>query len=154
MSKSSPPQPKIRNKKAAKRYEILDRIECGLVLTGTEVKSLRQARASLDEAFARITAGEVWLFGCHIATYDHGNVQNHEPLRRRKLLLHRREIARLGPKVFQKGLTLVPLDIYFSERGLAKVTLALVRGKSHHDKRQDLKKRDDRREMDRALRRR
>ena len=147
MSKSSPPQPKIRNKKALKRYEILDRIECGLVLTGTEVKSLRQARASLDEAFARITDGEVWLFGCHIATYDHGNVQNHEPLRRRK-------IARLGPKVFQKGLTLVPLDIYFSERGLAKVTLALVRGKSHHDKRQDLKKREDRREMDRALRRR
>ncbi|MHC4062940.1 MAG: SsrA-binding protein SmpB [Planctomycetota bacterium] len=155
MAKSTPPLPaQIRNKKAHLRYQVLEQVECGLVLVGTEVKSLRQGKASLDEAFARITSGEIWLHGFHIAAYEHGNVRNHDPLRPRKLLLHRRQIAKLLPKVVQRGLTLIPLSVYFSPRGLAKVQLALAQGKSHRDKRQDLKKRDDKREMERALRRR
>lgn len=154
MSKSRPPEPpRVRNRKAWHRFEVLDRLECGLALTGTEVKSLRAGQASLDEAFARITGGEVWLLGLHIALYSHGHGRNHDPLRPRKLLLHRREIARLGPKVTQKGLTLVPLEIYFNQRGLAKVELALARGKAQPDKRQDLKKREHQRDMDQALRR-
>ena len=154
MAKSTPSPPHIRNKKARLRYQILETLECGLVLLGTEVKSLRQGRASLDEAFARITNGEIWLHGFHISPYEHGNVHNHDPLRPRKLLLHNRQIAKLQPKVLQRGLTLIPLNVYFSPRGLAKVELALVQGKTHRDKRQDLRKRDDKREMDRALRRR
>ncbi len=155
MAKSTPPEPhRVRNKKAQYRFEVLERLECGLVLVGTEVKSLREGQASLDEAFARIKDGQVWLYGLHIAPYSHGNVHNHEPLRPRKLLLHRREINRLGPKLAQKGLTLVPLQVYFSTRGLAKVELAVARGKATHDKREDLKKREHKREIDRALRRR
>jgi len=155
MSKSSPVRtPQLRNRKAAMRFEVLEKVECGLVLVGAEVKSLRQGRASLEESFARIRNGEVWLHGLHIQPYEHAPAGAHDPIRPRKLLLHAREIAKLRPKIEQKGLTLVPLDLYFSQRGLAKVTLALVRGKSHRDKRQDLKRRDDQREMQRALRRR
>jgi SsrA-binding protein len=154
MSKSSPPEPpRVRNRKARHRFEVLERLECGLALTGTEVKSLRAGQASLDEAFARITHGEAWLQGLHIPPYSHGHGCNHDPLRPRKLLLHRREIARLAPKVNLKGLTLVPLEIYFNARGLAKVELALVRGKAHRDKRQSLREREHKREIDRAMRR-
>ncbi len=154
MAKSTPPQPpRVRNKRARHRFEVLETLECGLALVGTEVKALREGRGSLDEAFARLKDGEVWLHGLHIAAYSHGNVQNHEPARPRKLLLHRRQIAQLGPKVTQKGLTLIPLEIYFSQRGVAKVELALARGKAHHDKRESLKKREHKREMDRAIRR-
>ncbi len=154
MAKSSPSEPpRVRNKKARHRFELLETLECGLALVGTEVKSLREGRGSLDEAYARIKDGEVWLFGLHIAPYSHGNVHNHDPLRPRKLLLHRRQIAHLVPKVTQKGLTLIPLQVYFSKRGLAKVELALARGKAQHDKRQDLRKREHKREMARALRR-
>lgn len=154
MSKSSPENARrISNKKARHRYEVLDRFECGIVLVGTEVKSLRQGLASLDEAFARITDGEIWLHGLHITPYSHGSVSNHEPARPRKLLLHRRQIDKLMPKILQRGLTLVPLSVFFSPRGLAKVDLALVRGKTHADKRQDLKKAEHKREMDRELRR-
>ena len=146
--------PRIRNRKASFKFELLDRVECGVILVGTEVKSLRSGQGSLDEAFARIQRGEVWLLGFHIPPYVFGNVQNHEPLRPRKLLLRRREIAKLEPRVTQKGLTLVPLEIYFNERGLAKVTLAVARGKTHGDKRETMKQRDAKREMDRAMRRR
>lgn len=144
--------PRIRNKKARYQYEILEEFECGLCLQGTEVKSLRAGQVSLDEAFARLRGDDIWLIGAHIAPYAHGNTANHEPLRPRKLLLHRREITKLAAKVAQKGLTLIPLEIYFNERGLAKVLLALGQGKTHADKRQSMRARDDRREMDRALR--
>lgn len=156
MSKK-PEKPKrqavVVNRKARFRYEILERLECGIVLKGTEVKSLRNHQASLEEAFARVQNEEFWLCGCHIGPYEQGNIQNHEPTRPRKLLARKREIRKWIPQVQAKGLTIVPLDIHFNDRGLAKVTLALVRGKSLGDKRQDMKKRDHQREMDRAMRR-
>jgi SsrA-binding protein len=155
MAKAKSPQPSaIRNKKASHKYELLERFEAGVVLQGTEVKSLRAGTASLDEAYARIQGEEIWLVGFNIAPYKHGNVMNHDPTRPRKLLLHKREIAKLLPKVLQRGQTLVPLRVYFNERGLCKVTLALARGKTHGDRRQDLKKREQKREIDRAMRRR
>jgi len=123
------------------------------VLTGTEVKALRAGRASLIGAFARVKGGEVWLEALHIPPYDQGNVHNHDPLRTRKLLLHGREIRRLIGSVEQKGLTLVPLDLYF-KRNHAKVTLALARGKQEHDRRDDIRKREAEREMACAVRRR
>ena len=156
MSKKKPKpggQNVVQNKAARFRYEILERMECGMALKGTEVKSLRNRQASLEEAFARIQGEELWLFGCHINLYSQGNVQNHEPTRPRKLLAHKREIRKWIPQVKAKGLTIVPLDIHFNARGLAKITLALVRGKTFADKRQDIKKREHKREMDRALRR-
>ncbi len=143
----------VQNKAARFRYEILERMECGMALKGTEVKSLRNRQASLEEAFARIQGEELWLFGCHINLYSQGNVQNHEPTRPRKLLAHKREIRKWIPQVKAKGLTIVPLDIHFNTRGLAKITLALVRGKTFADKRQDIKKREHKREIDRAMRR-
>ena len=142
---------RIVNSKARFNYVFLERMEVGIALLGTEVKSLRAGQASLDEAFARIDRGEAYLYGCHIKPYEKGNLNNHEPLRPRKLLLHRREIIRLASTVAQQGLTLVPLRIYFNKRGLAKVELALVKGKTHRDKRQDVKERDHQREMARAM---
>jgi len=139
-----------RNRRAPFRYELLEVIECGVSLLGTEVKSLRGGQASLEEAYARIEGGELWLVGCHIAPYSHGNSQNHEPLRRRRLLVRAAELRRLRPKVEQRGLTLVPLRIYFNATGLAKVAVALARGKNAADKRQAMRDRDDRRDMDRA----
>ena len=143
----------VQNKSARFRYEILEQMECGIALKGTEVKSLRNRQASLEEAFARIQGEELWLFGCHINLYSQGNVQNHEPTRPRKLLAHKREIRKWIPQVTAKGLTIVPLDIHFNTRGLAKITLALVRGKSFADKRQDIRKREHKREIERAMRR-
>ena len=143
----------VQNKAARFRYEILERMECGMALKGTEVKSLRNRQASLEEAFARIQGEELWLFGCHINLYSQGNVQNHEPTRPRKLLAHKREIRKWIPQVKAKGLTIVPLDIHFNTRGLAKITLALVRGKTFADKRQDIRKREHKREIERAMRR-
>lgn len=142
------------NRKASRRFEFLEKLECGLVLGGTEVKSLRERGASLDEAYARIDGGELWLVGCHIAPYSHGSTLAHEMNRKRKLLVHRTELSKLIPKVEQRGLTLVPLSMYWNERGIAKVQIALARGKSISDKRQSLKERDDKREMERATRRR
>jgi SsrA-binding protein len=147
-------QKQIRNKKARFNYEILDRVEAGIALTGTEVKSLRNGKASLDEAYAIIQGGQVTLIDCHISPYEQASVAAHEPLRRRRLLLHKREIRKLQPKVTLRGQTLVPLAIYFNKRGLAKVELALVRGKTHGDKRQRIKEREHQREMERAARRR
>ena len=139
------------NKKARHAFEILDVFEAGIVLRGTEVKSLRDGSISLDEAYGRLYEHEVFLVGAHIEVYSHASVGNHNPTRKRKLLLRGAEIRKLESKVTQKGLTLVPLEIYFNERGIAKVSLGLCRGKRTHDKRQDLKKRDADREMKRAL---
>lgn len=143
-----------RNRRATHRFEILERIECGIALQGAEVKSLREGAVSLEEAYARIERDEVWLIGCHIAPYTHGRTRLHESLRRRKLLLHARQIRKLKPMLDQRGLTLVPLRLYFNDRGIAKIVLALAQGKKVADKRQALKQREHQREMERATRRR
>ena len=135
------------NKKARFRFEVLDEFEAGLALRGTEVKSLRQGQASLDEAFARVQGAEIYIVGLHIPEYSQGNRQNHEPTRKRKLLLHRREIRRLQTRATWRGLTLVPMDLYFNDRGIAKVTLAICRGRKVHDKREAIRKKDERREL-------
>lgn len=140
-----------QNRKARHEYEVLDTLECGIVLQGSEVKSLRQGRMSIDEAYGRVDKGEVWLLGLDIQEYTFANVQNHEPRRRRKLLLHRREIKKFAAKAYEKNLTLVPLKMYFT-RGRAKVLLGICRGKKQYDKRETMKKRDVQRDIDRAMR--
>ncbi len=139
-----------RNPKATHDYHILETWEAGLVLTGTEVKSLRGKKVSIKEGFARVANNEVFLEGINITPYEQGNRYNHDPVRTRKLLLHKREIQKLIGAVEQKGLTLVPLELYF-RNGVAKVKLALGRGKKQHDRRDDLRKRDAEREVARAL---
>jgi len=141
------------NRRARHDYEILERHEAGLVLTGSEVKSLRKGRASLSEAFARVRDGEVWLENMHIPPYAQGERRGYDPKRDRKLLLHRREIERLIGKTAERGLALVPLRVYFSH-GLAKVELGLGRGKREFEKRQAIAEREHRREMQRAMSRR
>jgi len=143
----------IQNHKAGRDYFILDTLEAGLELKGTEVKSLRAARASIDDAFARIDRGQVWLYNAHIAPYEPGNRWNVDPLRPRRLLLHKKEIDKLAGKVNAKGMALVPLKIYFT-KSFAKVLLAVGKGKSQIDKREVLKKKTADREIDRALRNR
>ena len=138
------------NRRARHDYELLDRFEAGIVLTGTEVKSLREGRVTLAHAYADVRDAEVWLIGAEIAEYAQGNVQNHEPARDRKLLLHRGEIASLIGKVREKGQTIVPTRLYFKD-GKVKLELALARGKERADKRRDLVERDARRQMERAL---
>ena len=138
------------NRRARHDYQLLERVEAGLVLTGTEVKSLRDGRVTLAHAFADIREGEAWLHGVEIAIYDHGNRANHEPTRPRKLLLHRREIDSLYGKVREKGLTIVPTRLYFKD-GRAKIELAVARGKEQRDKRRDVAERDARRQVERAL---
>jgi SsrA-binding protein len=142
-----------RNRRARHDYHIEDTVEGGLVLTGTEVKSLRAGRASLTDGFAQIEDGEVWLHGVHIPEYTQGTWTNHEPRRPRKVLLHRQEIDRWAAKTAERGLTIVPLALYFKD-GRVKVELALARGKRTYDKRHDLAERDAAREVERALRRR
>lgn len=137
----------IRNAKAKFQYDVLETAECGICLAGAEAKSLRDSQASLAEAFARVQDGEIWLIGCHIAPYPHSAVVL-DPCRPRKLLLRRREIEGLSKAVRQQGLTLVPLNIHFNERGMAKLTLALCRGRQARDKRDAIRKREHRREMD------
>jgi len=143
----------VSNRRARHDYEIMDSYEAGIVLTGTEVKSLRAGRASLADAYASVEGGEVWLRGVHIPEYDQGSWTNHEPRRTRKLLLHRKEILRLIGKTREGGLSLVPLSMYFSD-GKVKVEIALARGKRSYDKRADLAKRDADREVQRAMGRR
>jgi SsrA-binding protein len=143
-------KPICRNKRAFHDYAISDSLECGIVLTGTEVKSLREGSGSLEDAYAKIENGEVWLIGSDIPEYTMGNRMNHKPKRPRKLLLHRREIGKFAGKASQRGFTLVPLRMYF-KNGRAKVELAVARGKQLHDKRQDLKKADANREIRRAI---
>jgi SsrA-binding protein len=138
------------NRRARHDYHLLDRFEAGLVLTGTEVKSLREGRANLGQAYADVRGSEVWLVGAHISVYDQGNYANHDPDRDRKLLLHRKEIASLIGKVRERGLTLVPTRLYF-KNGRAKVELALARGKERQDKRRDIARREADRQIERAL---
>ena len=142
-----------QNRKARHDYHIDDVIEAGLVLTGTEVKSLRAGRASLVDGFAEVLDNEVWLLGVHIPEYSQGTWNNHTPRRRRKLLLNRREIDRLASRVAERGLTIVPLALYFKD-GKAKIEIGLGRGKKTYDKRQDLARRDADREVARAMGRR
>lgn len=138
------------NKTARHEYFITDTYEAGMVLHGTEVKSLREGRVNLKDSYAQIKNGELFLVNCHISPYKYGNQFNHDPMRPRKLLLHKREIKRLIGKVAERGFTLIPLKIYF-KNGKAKVELGLAKGKKIHDKREDMKERDAQREMERAL---
>jgi len=141
------------NRKARRDYEIIEFFEAGMVLKGTEVKSLREGRINLKDSYAMVRQGEMFLLNAHISPYSHGNLQNHDPLRDRKLLLHKSEIKRLTGKTEEKGLTLVPLKVYFSN-GRVKVELALAKGKRHHDKRDTIKRRDAEREIERELKHR
>jgi len=143
-----------RNRKALRDYFIEDRFEAGIVLTGTEVKSLRDGRATINDAFARENHGEIWLEGCHIPQYDPAGRDNHEPLRSRKLLLKHREIARLIGATNRSGYTLVPLSLYCNGRGLAKVELGLGKGKHTYDKRAAVRDRDWKRQQERLVRNR
>lgn len=138
------------NRKARHDYNIVDTVEAGLVLWGTEVKSLREGRASLTDGYAFIDGGEAWLDAVHIPEYGQGNWTNHTPRRKRKLLMHKQEILKLSSKVKEGGYTLIPLSLYFSD-GKAKVELALAKGKKEYDKRQTLRERQDKREADRAM---
>ena len=139
-----------QNRRARHDWSVLDTYETGIVLSGTEVKSLRQGKATLTDGFATVDDGEVWLRNVHIPEYAQGTWTNHEPRRSRKLLLHKQEIERLLGKVKESGLSLIPLSMYFAD-GKAKVELALARGKKAHDKRQDMAKRDAQREIERAI---
>jgi SsrA-binding protein len=140
----------VDNRRARHDYQLLERVEAGIVLTGTEVKSLREGRATLGQAYAEVRDGELWLVGSHISVYDQGNRANHDPDRDRKLLVHRRELDSLYGKVRERGLTLVPTRLYWKD-GKAKVELAVARGKERIDKRRDLAERDAKRQIERAL---
>jgi SsrA-binding protein len=142
-----------RNRRARHDYDLVEKVEAGLVLTGTEVKSLRNGKANLEDAYAEVDRGEVWLLGCDIPEYVQANRMNHAPKRPRKLLLHRREINKLAIKSAEKGLTLVPLSLYF-KKGIAKVELCIARGRKTFDKREALKQQEAKRDIDRAMRRR
>jgi SsrA-binding protein len=141
------------NRKATHDYEILQRVEAGISLLGTEIKSIRTNGASIREAYARPLDGELWLYGAHIAPYEGGGYMNHEPTRPRRLLLHKKEIRELSRAMNEKGLTLVPLSLYLKD-GMAKVELGLARGRKQYDKRQAIAKRDAQRDIERALRHR
>ena len=140
------------NRKAYHDYFIEETYEAGITLLGTEVKSLREGKANLKDSYALIKGNEIFLLNCHISPYSHGNIQNHDPLRTRKLLLHRKEINKLWGKLTQKGLTLIPLKIYFTKNGKAKVEIGLCKGKKQYEKREVLKEKEARREIERHLR--
>lgn len=142
------------NRKASFRFEILEQVECGIVLLGSEVKSLRENRVSLDEAWVRVREGELWLVAADIAEYRQATIWNHEPRRPRKLLVHRRQLNKLVMRAREKGLSLIPLRMYFNDRGIIKVVVGVGRGKKLHDKRESLKKAEAKRSIDRAVRRR
>ncbi len=142
-----------KNKKAWHDYEIVEKVEAGMLLVGTEVKSLRDKQCELEGAFARIAGDEVWLMGCKIAPYAQGGYVNHDPLRKRKLLLHRAQIKKIRIKLEQRGFTLIPLSVYFNERGLAKVELGLATGKRQFDKRRTLTEKQQKRDLDRSVKR-
>ncbi|MDE0937010.1 MAG: SsrA-binding protein SmpB [Mariniblastus sp.] len=140
------------NRKARHKYEILQQVECGVMLIGSEVKSLREGQISLNEAYVRVENRELWLIGADIAEYRQASFWNHKPKRSRKLLVHRRELDKLSTKAFEKGLTLIPLRMYFNARGIVKVMVAVGRGKNLHDKRQTLKDADNKRRLSREIR--
>ncbi len=152
---SQDPNEKVitENRKARHRYEVLDTLECGIVLHGSEVKSLRNGHVSLEESYARVKKGEVWLVGCDIQEYFEANRMNHDQRRARKLLMHRVQINKFANQAHEKGLSLVPLKLYFKE-GRAKLLLGLCKGKKMHDKRESMKKADSKRDMQREMRRR
>lgn len=156
--KKKKPEPKLtnvaENRKARHRYEIIDTIECGMMLMGSEVKSMREGKLSLDEAYIRFKDNDLWLTGADIAHYNNAGMWNHDPRRPRKLLVHAREYKSFAGRAHERGLTLVPLKVYFNERGIAKCLMGLVRGKKLHDKRETLKQRDSDRGLQRAMRRR
>ena len=143
--------PSIKNKKAYHNFELVEKVEAGISLLGTEVKSLRDKHCDLDACYARVIGNEVWLIGCKIAQYERGGYTNHDPLRKRKLLLHKSQIKKIKTKLEQRGFTLVPTKVYFNSRGIAKVELAMATGKKQYDKRHKLQeqqqKKDVRREM-------
>jgi SsrA-binding protein len=139
--------PEIRNRQAYYEYFIDDKFDAGMVLTGTEIKSLRAGRASFNDAYCYINKGELYIKSLHIAEYSHGTVNNHDPLRERKLLLTKRELKKIESKIKEKGITVVPLRIFFSEKGLAKIKIGLGKGKKLYDKRETIKQRDTQREM-------
>jgi SsrA-binding protein len=139
-----------RNRRARHEYDVLDELECGIVLQGSEVKSLRDGKVSIEEAFARVRDGELWLVGCDIAEYPQATTLNHEPKRPRKLLLHKRELRKFADAADDRGLTLIPLAMYFL-KGRVKVKIALARGRKLHDKRDKLRKETDRREIRQAM---
>jgi SsrA-binding protein len=140
-----------QNKKAFHDYEVLDKFEAGIALVGSEVKSIRAGRISLKDSFVEIHDNEAFLLRCHISPYEQAGIFNHEPERKRKLLLHGREIHRLDQKVKERGFSIVPLQVFFTDKGLIKVEIALVRGKREYEKKQKLKERDIQREMDRDV---
>ncbi|MEX2140430.1 MAG: SsrA-binding protein SmpB [Pirellulales bacterium] len=142
-----------QNRRARFEYEILDTLECGIVLVGSEVKSLRRGEISLEESYARLRGNEAWLLGCDIPEYKWSNQLNHQPRRPRKLLMHKRELKKFAARAGEKGLTLIPLKVYFKE-GRAKVLLGLGKGKQLHDKRDSIKEKSMKRDIDRAMRRR
>ncbi|HID22477.1 MAG TPA: SsrA-binding protein SmpB [Planctomycetaceae bacterium] len=154
-SKSTASKPAIvcRNRKARYQYDLLDELECGIVLQGSEVKSIRNGKMSIDEAYVRVRGDELWLVGSHVAEYPPAALANHDPVRPRKLLAHKRQIQKFAQAAEQKGLTLIPLSVYFS-RDLVKVRIAIARGRKLHDKREKLRKEADRREMRQQLARR
>jgi SsrA-binding protein len=155
-NKPSPPaeKPAIKvvaeNRRARHEYELLEFYEAGIELSGTEVKSMRQGKANLQDSFARVEDGQMWLYNCHVSPYDHGNRFNHDPVRKRRLLLHKKEIEKIKARMAEKGLTLVPLKMFF-KRNWVKVDLALARGKHLYDKRESIAKRDNKRQLDRLV---
>jgi len=151
MTKDAQDKAVATNRKAYHEYFIEEKFEAGIVLQGTEVKSLRDGRVNLQDSYASVRDGEVFLHHCHISPYSHGNLMNHDPIRVRKLLLHKKEINKLLGKTQQKGLTLIPLRIYFSKRGHAKVELGLAKGKKLYDRRASIKAREAGREVERAI---
>lgn len=156
MTKTSDDRQKVvaTNRKAYHDYFIEEKFEAGIVLKGTEVKSLREGRVNLQDSYASVHQNEIFLHQCHISPYSHGNIMNHDPTRARKLLLHRKEINKLIGRTQQKGLTLVPLRIYFSKRGHAKVEIGLAKGKKQYDRRESIKAREAGREVERAIKER
>ena len=142
------------NRKARHRFDVLDSIECGIMLVGSEVKSLRNGKLSLDESYGRVKDGELWLVGADIAEYPQATHWNHTPKRPRKLLVHRREIEKFANRAHEKGLTLVPLKMYFNDRGIVKLVMGLCRGRKLHDKREAMKKADVKRDIQRVMRNR
>lgn len=148
----SPVRSIAENRRARHEYDIIDTLECGIALLGSEVKTLRNGKVTLDDAYGRIKGEELWLLGCEIPEYPQATMWNHEPKRARKLLLRKPELRKFAGKASEKGFTLVPLKIYFSGRGFAKVLMAVGKGRKHHDKREVLKKKDVQRDIQRALR--
>ena len=140
----------FKNKKASHDYFFIDEFEAGIILKGTEIKSIRDGKINFKDSFAKLESGEIWLYNLHIGNYKHGNIYNHEPERKRKLLLHRREIGKLKKQVEERGFTLIPKNLYINDANLAKVTLTVAKGKKKYDKREDIKKKDELRDAQRS----